>query len=113
MVVSSGLHHISKRKRIYQRFEEYPHSKKFVRFLDNLLVIVAIIGPLLALPQVLKIFLLKNATGVSLVSWSSWLVLGIMWLIYGFVHKEKPIIIAYILWTIMHSLVVIGVLLYG
>jgi len=113
MVNSNGLHHISKRKRFHDKLQEYPHPEFWIRFLDKLLIFVAILGPASALPQVLKIFLTQSATGVSLLSWGLWLVLGVPWLTYGFVHKEKPLIIAYSLWLVMHSSVVIGILMYG
>jgi uncharacterized protein with PQ loop repeat len=113
MANSSGLHHISKRKRVHKKLEQYPHPQKWIRALDKLLIFIAVLGPLLALPQVLKIFIYKSAEGVSFISWLSWLFLGIPWLLYGFVHKEKPIIVAYILWTFMHFAVVLGILLYG
>ncbi|MBT7706441.1 PQ-loop repeat-containing protein [archaeon] len=113
MVNSNGLHHISKRKRVHNNLEEYPHPQFWIRFLDKLLVLVAILGPASAIPQVLKIFLNQSAVGVSLFSWTLWLILGVPWLIYGFVHKEKPLVIAYSLWFVMHSAVVAGVLMYG
>lgn len=113
MVGSNGLHHISKRKRVHKNLEEYPHPKRWIRWLDRILMLVAILGPVSALPQVIKIFLEKSAQGVSFVSWFLWLVLGVPWLIYGFVHKEKPIILAYTLWTFMHSAVILGIILYG
>ena len=111
--MDEGLHHISKRKRIHKKLEEYPHPRKSYRALDRLLIFIAPLGPLSAFPQVLKIFSRQDAMGVSLFTWILWWFLGIPWLAYGFVHKDKPLIIAYILWFIMHSAVIIGILLYG
>ena len=111
--MKDGFHHIHKRKRIHQKLEKYPHKNKWVARLDQLLVIVAIIGPLLDVPQIYKIYYLKNAAGVSVLSWSLYAFFDIPWIAYGFVHKEKPIIIAYSFWFVTNLIVIIGTLIYG
>jgi len=110
---SLGIHHIHKRKRISQKLLPYPHKNKWIRFLDKFLLIIAVIGPLMAFPQVFKIYIEKNASGVSLLSWSLFTLLNIPWIIYGFVHKEKPIIIAYCLWFIINLIISIGIIVYS
>ena len=104
---------MDKRRRIHKKLEKYPNPRAWIRFLDRLLLVVAVLGPISALPQVIKIFVLRSVEGVSFLSWSMWLILGIPWLIYGFVHKNKPIIAAYTLWFIMNLAVIIGILIYG
>mgnify|MGYP002826002931 CR=1 FL=1 len=107
------IHHIHRRKRLHQKLEKYPHKNKWINFLDKLLLIVAIIGPLMTLPQIFKIYYLKSAAGVSILTWSLYSVFNVPWLIYGIVHREKPIIIAYSGWIITNLIVIIGTLLYG
>jgi uncharacterized protein with PQ loop repeat len=111
--MDSGLHHISKRKRFHQKLEEYPSKKFWIRFFDKLLLIIAIIGPISALPQVWNIYINHNVAGLSLVSWSLWAFFNLFWLAYGFLHKEKPIIVTYALWFLMNASVAIGILLYS
>jgi len=123
-----GVHHIHKRKRFYQEGKEleqkivnefekkilpYPHSDKWIHFLDEFLLAVAVIAPLMNLPQIIKILIEKDASGVSLISWIMYTVMAIPWLIYGLVHKEKPIIVSYSLWLLLNSAVVIAALVYG
>jgi len=110
---TKGLHHFHKRKRKYQKQEPYPHPDKLKRFMDKAIYFVAIFGPIMTLPQVAKIWIDKNASGVSILSWGSYLIVGIFWLIYGIMHKEKPIIIANILWIVLEIFIVIGTLIYG
>ncbi len=107
------IHHIHKRKRFHEKLEEYPHENKWVRRLDTFLLFVAAIGPLMCLPQILKIYYYKNASGVSVLSFSLFAFFNIPWIVYGFVHKEKPIYVAYILWFITNITVVIGALIYS
>ncbi|MBW2990411.1 hypothetical protein KY348_01765 [Candidatus Woesearchaeota archaeon] len=108
-----GLHHFHRRKRIHQKHEPYPHPDKFKRFIDKAILVVCVIMPLMALPQVIKIWFEKNAVGVSAFSWGAFIFFGIFWLIYGILHKEKPIIITNIIWIVLEALIVIGTLLYG
>lgn len=107
-----GFYHLHRRKRIYQKLEKYPHPNKGIRALDRLVLILAFIMPIVELPQLIKIFAEKTAEGVSLSTWSFFVLCGIPWLIYGIVHKEKPIVILYLLWIIIDSAIVIGILLY-
>jgi len=107
-----AIDHIHKRKRVHQKLEKYPHPNKWIKFLDRFLIIVAVVGPLMVLPQILKIFMLKDAMGVSALSWGLFALFDIPWIIYGAVHKEKPIIIAYSLWLVTNLIVVVGALIY-
>ena len=88
-----GLHHFHKRKRIYEFGEQYPHPNKWKRFVDRVIYPVSIFGPIMTLPQIMQIWVNKNASGVSSVSWAAYLVTAIFWLVYGVIHKEKPIIL--------------------
>ncbi len=107
-----ALHHLHKRKRVHEKLEKYPHPNKGVRFLDNLLLVVAVIGPMANIPQIIKIFVLKSSAGVSTLTFTFFVIFNIPWIIYGIVHKEKPIVIAYLLWLITNLIVVVGTFIY-
>lgn len=111
--MTSGLHHFHKRKRIYLNYEVYPHPNKFKRFMDKFIYVVAICGPLVSIPQAFQIWYFKNAAGVSYFTWLGFFLGAIFWLIYGLMHKEKPIIIANILWIIIDLVIFLGVIIYG
>ena len=107
------IHHIHKRKRVHQKLEKYPSQIKWIRVLDRLLLIFACLGPISAIPQIIKIFSLRTAVSLSLISYSLWAIGDIPWIIYGYVHKERPIVIAYSLWMVMNIIIIIGILIYG
>ncbi len=88
-------------------------TKSLRKFIDTLVYVVGVIGPLMTIPQILKIWIEKNAAGISLVSWVGFICTFFVWLTYGVLHKQKPIIITYTLLIITYSLVVIGALIYG
>lgn len=106
---SHGLHHASMRK----RNKDYPHKDKWKRIMDRLIYVVGIVGPIMTIPQLLKIWVEQNASGVSVSSWIAYAICSFFWLIYGIMHKEKPIIITYALWIILDVFIIIGIFIHG
>ena len=66
-------------------------------FLDKLTFVVGIIGPFTVLPQIYTIFSSHSATGVSLTTWLLIFIVTFPWILYGIAHKEKSIIVSFIL----------------
>jgi uncharacterized protein with PQ loop repeat len=110
---TAGLHHHHVRKRKHLKHEPYPHPQKFKRSIDRIIYVAGIVGPVMTIPQLSKIWIEKNASGVSALSWATYLIIAIFWLIYGIVHKEKPIIFTYAIWIVLEAFIVVGTLLYG
>ncbi len=106
------FHHLSVRRRIHQKHEVYPHHDKVKRFFDTLIYIAGILGPLASIPQLVDVFLYKKTEGLSLFTWFFWGLLNIVWIVYGILHKEKPIILTYFMWLLVNWGIVLGILLY-
>jgi uncharacterized protein with PQ loop repeat len=111
--MSTVLHHHSLIKRINEKQEEYPHPTKHKRVLDKLIYLVGIVQPLTTLPQVYKIWIERQASGISLFTYTCYALFDMIWIYYGIVHKEKPIVIMYCLWVLLNSSIAIGAVLYG
>ncbi len=107
-----GLHHFHKRKRVHQKLEKYPHPNKWKRLMDRLIYVVAFVSPVMTIPQIYAIWIMQNASGVSIASWLTYTISAIFWLIYALMHKEKPLIFSSALWVFMDVAVVVGVLIY-
>jgi len=108
-MVSHGLHHINVRKRVLQKkLHSYPSSNTLIRSFDFLIVVIAFLGPITSIPQAYIIFTEKSAQGVSLWTWFFSGIFSLSWLVYGIIHKEKPLIISSVLWVIVCGLVVLG-----
>jgi len=101
------------RKRGAHGYEPYPSRRSFVRMLDGFVLLVGIIAPLMTLPQLLKIYISQSGAGVSVLTWGAYALLDIPWIIYGLVHRSRPITITYTLWCLMNAGVAIGAILYG
>ena len=111
--MASALHHLHVRKRIHQKHQTYPHPDKLRNFLDKCIYGGAVIGPLFILPQVIAIWGAKNAAGVSFIAWLAFLVGSMFWLLYGVLHKEKPIIVANLLCSVFNFAIVLGIVFFG
>jgi uncharacterized protein with PQ loop repeat len=98
------------RKRIHEKHEQYPNPDKWKRLLDKIMYAVGVIGPILTIPQAYDIWHNQSATNVSLIAFSSYLVMACMWLLYGITHKEKVIIFANISWIVVDLTVVLGII---
>ena len=109
---SGGLHHLHLRKRIHKHKEKYLHPNKFKRNYDKLMHLIAILVPIMALPQVFKIWYYKDASGISIFSFASFFVFAFMWLIYAGIHRARPLIIMYILLMLIHLSIVVGAIVY-
>jgi uncharacterized protein with PQ loop repeat len=109
MVIS----HLLQRKRKHILKEKFPPPNLGVNFLDKLVYLVAIVTPFATLPQIYTIWWEKKADGVSLLTWSLYIILGIPMFIYCWVHKEKPLILMYFLLLIVNGLVLLGAILHG
>lgn len=105
-------HHVNKRKRIHKKYEEYPHPNKSTRFLDNTCLVFSVLMPATTIPQIWTIFRYQQVEGLSLVMWILYTIGVIPFLIYGIVHKEKPLIVLNILWLIAQITIITGILIY-
>jgi len=110
--MTDPIHHFHKRKRIHEKHEKYPHPQKHKRFIDKAIYFAGILGPIMSIPQIMKVWVERSPQGISVISYSSYAILDLFWIAYGVVHKEKPIVIVYTLWTLINASIVIGTLLY-
>jgi uncharacterized protein with PQ loop repeat len=85
-------------------------KKKQINWLDKIAIIAAFLYPLTGLPQVITV-MKGDVDGVSIWSWLGFMVFSLFFLIYGSVHKIKPMIITNALWVIVDGLVVLGILM--
>jgi len=111
--MTTALHHQSLRKRVHSKKQKYPHPNKKIAWFDRLIVLVGVFNAFATIPQVLQIWISQDATGVSLASWSYYTFGSIMFLIYGIIHKEVPIIVNYSAALLLYALIVLGTIMYS
>lgn len=81
--------------------------------LENILRLLSVAALLMTVPQVLTIWIGRDAAGVSLLSWGTYLVSACLWFVYGLQKRDKTIYLACIGWIILDAAIVIGIVLYG
>ncbi|MCB9798166.1 hypothetical protein H6758_00390 [Candidatus Nomurabacteria bacterium] len=111
--MTDPIHHIHKRKRIHQKHETYPHPNKVKRLLDFSIYAVGILLPFMVSLQAFKIWNEKNAESIALPTFVALTLGNILWVVYGLVHKEKPIVVTHTLFTLVNVAIVLGTILYG
>lgn len=110
---NAGQHHLHVRKRLYKGLEPIPHPEGFKRFLDHIMVFIALTGPVATLPQIFDVMYTHNVGGLSPTTWSLWMLLSGIWVVYGWLHKEVPLIASNTLYIVLQGYVVWAIFEYG
>ena len=81
--------------------------------LEKTLRVFSVVTLVLTIPQVFAVWMERQADGVSLISWSTYLISACLWFVYGVRKRDKTIYLACIGWIIMDAAIVAGVILHG
>jgi uncharacterized protein with PQ loop repeat len=81
--------------------------------LEKVLRGLSVFTMLMTVPQVLAVWIGRDAGGVSLVSWISYLVAACLWFVYGLQKRDKTIYLACIGWVVLDAAIVAGVIIHG
>ena len=83
------------------------------RAIKRLMGSLSIFTMLITVPQVLTIWVGHRAAGISMLSWSGYLVSAVVWLWYGVRKGDKNIYLPCIGWILLDGAVIAGTLVYG
>ncbi|HEV3008581.1 MAG TPA: hypothetical protein VGX52_06070 [Burkholderiales bacterium] len=89
-----------------------PQGSPPVSVLEKILRGLSVFTMLMTVPQVLTIWIGRDAGGISLVSWASYLVAASLWFVYGLQKRDKTIYLACIGWVLLDAAVVVGVIVH-
>ena len=81
--------------------------------LRRLLGGMSIFTLLMTVPQVLTLWVGHQAAGVSVLSWSAYLLSAVLWFWFGLQQRDKNIYLPCVGWIVLDSAVIAGVLVYG
>ncbi len=95
-----------------KKYSTHDHPEKWKRFMDRAIYFVAFGIPIMNFPQLLKVWVEQDASGVSIVSWAGFAFFSVFWFVYGVAHKDKPLIIMNACLVVLQSLIVVGAVLY-
>ena len=78
------------------------------RGLGKALRVLSLLTMLMTVPQILAVWSAPKVSGVSLISWLSYLLSACLWLGYGIRKHDKTIYLACIGWILLDAAVVLG-----
>lgn len=98
---------------MHNRYYIRKPSQKLLKYFEPLMLVMGIIGPLATLPQIIKLYFThsQHAAGQSLTTWSVFLVLALLWVIYGLLNKKAPIYVGNGIALVMNILMVVGIII--
>jgi uncharacterized protein with PQ loop repeat len=74
---------------------------------------LSIFTMVMTIPQVLTVWIGRQTAGVSLISWSVYLISALVWFWYGIQKRDRNIYLPCIGWIALDPAVVSGVLILG
>lgn len=80
--------------------------------LSRLLGGMSVFTMVMTIPQVLTIWVGHQAAGVSVLSWSAYLLSAILWFWYGLQKRDRNIYLPCVGWVGLDSAVIIGTIIY-
>jgi uncharacterized protein with PQ loop repeat len=88
-------------------------SSESERVLRRILGGMSLFTMLMTVPQVLTIWVGHQAAGVSVISWSAYLLSAIIWFWYGLQKRDKNIYLHCIGWAGLDTAVIVGAVIYA
>lgn len=102
-----GYHQFIKQKK------HHVDTRSFKKFYDKFIYLVIIIAPFTHIPQITEVFIHKDASGVSALSWMFFGLVSVSWLIYGILHKDRHIAMLNSILLFIQFGIAIGAVIYG
>ena len=81
--------------------------------MTRLLGWVSVFTMLMTIPQVLTIWVGQQAAGVSILSWSAYLLGAMLWFWHGLKKHDRNIYLACVGWIVLDIAVIAGAVVYG
>jgi uncharacterized protein with PQ loop repeat len=81
--------------------------------MKQLLAGLSIFTLVMTVPQILAIWLSRQAAGVSLLSWSAYWLSALVWFFYGLQKRDRNIYLPCIGWLVLDGAVIVGAWIYG
>ncbi|MBI4004612.1 hypothetical protein HY358_00585 [Candidatus Roizmanbacteria bacterium] len=96
----------------HARRKVFRKNNSIAGLLSSFIYLIAIIAPIMTLPQLLEVWKNKQAANVSMSTWTTYTLVSFFWLVYGLLHKEKPLVLANSMLFAIDLFIVVGLLLY-
>lgn len=88
------------------------HAASAETVFSRVLGAMSVFTMLMTVPQVLTIWVGHQAAGVSVISWSAYLLSAILWFWYGLQKRDKNIYLPCVGWVGLDAAVIVGAVIY-
>lgn len=107
-----GIHHFLHTYSVSKETIRIEENPTFRNFINKGVYIAGLLGVAAIVPQILKIWIGRETVGVSISTWVGFLIATLFWLVYGIIHKQKPIILTNAAALLAHTSIIIGLMLF-
>lgn len=107
-----GFDHLRKRVRVTKGLEPFPATSVWKIVLDHLMYGVAIFAPLALLPQIKRLYTVQDASGLSALTFTLFIIMHVLWILYGVAHKDRQIVTANFMMMFFNGIVLVGILIF-
>ena len=107
--------HLGHRHQLLRKRGDIPtvaRSKRLVRIVDMIAYIVSFSSLFFTLDQARLIYIEHKVIGVSLLTWIFYAVSSSVWFFYGYIHKDRVLLVTNFCWILVNISIVVGVLVY-
>ncbi|MBI2551157.1 hypothetical protein HYV73_02310 [Candidatus Uhrbacteria bacterium] len=108
----NARHHQHPPKREHVLREAFPSRDRLKYGMDRLVYLAGFVLPLMTIPQLTTLYIHRDSTSLSAVTWVTYFLGSCFWFFYGIVHKERPIIFINMMLAIVQGLIVVGIFLF-
>ncbi|MGH8742068.1 MAG: hypothetical protein ACREUN_14210 [Burkholderiales bacterium] len=81
--------------------------------MKRLLGALSLFTLVMTVPQILAIWVSREAAGVSLLSWSAYGISALVWFWYGVQKRDPNIYLPCVGWVLLDGAVIVGAAIYG
>ncbi len=81
--------------------------------LYRLTLVAAVVQPLMTVPQVVQLYATHDASGLSLITWLGYAIIGLVFLAYGIKYRLVPIATTQVIWFVLQISIVVGILIWS
>jgi uncharacterized protein with PQ loop repeat len=89
----------------YKLFDE-----KEEKYLVHSVKLAAFVMPFTVLPQIYDIWVLKETSGVNIITWMAFLILGLPLFLYMIHRKEWSMVMMYSLFNVFYVVILVGLI---
>jgi len=76
---------------------------------DDGMYLMALITPIMTIPQLLTIWAQHQTGGVSQLTWAAYAAMSGIWLIYGLLQRQKPLVLSQACLFVVDFAIVLGI----